>query len=270
MNIYVTGPNGSLGSALLNLGCFPLVSDVTDFDAIHDEMKVKSPDVVIHLAGMNVDMSTAQYEKASHVAIHGTANVIDRDMYPLTRFICVSSSHVFDGKRGNYKETAKPNPINDYGLIKFGAESVTRVSGGKVIRLSTCFHKNHPDILEWKSVLGLIGWDDNNSHIEVPTFIRRTYAHINHIAQGIMVFAARYDFMPQTLHISGTEDLSMYEFALAVATHYGWDKKLIEPRKKEIDNPNQAKRPHKAGLNTSLAKRSGIPLFSAYQGIELL
>jgi dTDP-4-dehydrorhamnose reductase len=264
MKIYCTGASGTLGKALLSLGCEPLKSDVTDFDAIHEEMLSVSPDVVIHLVGLNVDMTEQDYHKAYHVAIQGTANVIDRDMYPLTRFIYISSSHVFDGKRGNYKETDKPKPINDYGLIKLATEGVAKVSGGKIIRLSTCFNENHVDIKE------LVDNAPFGFPTNVPTFIRRTYAHINHIAEGIMIFANRFDFMPPLLHLSGTEDLSMYEFALAVASHYGWDKRLIEPRKKEINIDGQAKRPYRAGLNTKLALKSGIKLYSALEGVSLL
>lgn len=85
-----------------------------------------------------------------------------------------------------------------------------------------------------------------------------------------MAFANRYDFMPPVMNISGTEDLSMYEFALAVAGHYGWDKRTIEPRKKEVNLDGQAKRPYKATLNVGIARKNGIPLYSAFDGIELL
>lgn len=270
MKIYCTGASGTLGKALLSLGCEPLKSDVTDFDAIHDEILSVSPDVVIHLVGLNVDMTEQDYGRACHVAVQGTANVIDRDMYPLTRFVYISSSHVFDGKRGNYKETDKPKPINDYGLIKLGTEGVAKISGGKIIRLSSCFSETHPDIEAWKEMVTWHEVKDRETTISAPTFIHRTYAHINHIAEGIMIFANRFDFMPPLLNLGGTVDLSMYEFALAIASHYGWDKTYFEPRHKEIEYEGRARRPRKAGLNTNLAKKSGIKLYSVFDGIELL
>lgn len=268
--IFVTGANGQLGSALVNLGCIPFEADVTNFDAVRLEMMTKLPDVLIHCVGMGVDASTTEYSKAITLTTRGVANVIDTAIYPNTQFIYISSSHIFDGKKGKYREDAKPNPINDYGLLKFSGESIAKMSGGKIIRLSTCFNEKHKDIVEWRYVFGKDYHEDDNPYIEVPNFIRRSYAHVNHIALGIMEFAKRWEQMPQILNIAGTEDLSMYEFALTVASHYGWDKRLIEPRKKELNISGQAKRPHKASLNVGAAKKLGIPLFSVYEGVKLL
>lgn len=264
MKIYCTGASGNLGRALVNRGCIPFEADVTSFDKVREEMLTKSPDVLIHLVGPAVDIE--DYDAASRLVIRGTANVIDKELYPKVRTIYISSSHVFDGKKGKYRETDKPNPINDYGLIKLGGEAVASQSGGKIIRLSTCFHKDHNEIVAWRDFMTV----DPILEFTVPMFIRRTYAHIEHIAEGIISFAERWEVMPKVMNISGTEDLSMYEFAMALASHYGWDKKLIEPRKREMEYEGRAKRPHKAGLNVNLARKYGIPLYSAYQGIDLL
>lgn len=268
MKIYCTGASGNLGRALVSRGCIPFEADVTNFDRVREEMLTKSPDVLIHLVGPAVDIE--DYDAASRLVIRGTANVIDKELYPRVRTIYISSSHVFDGKRGKYRETDKPNPINDYGLIKLGGEAVASQSGGKIIRLSTCFNKNHKDIVEWREGVEMAVGMASPYLLEAPTFIRRTYAHIDHVAEGIMSFAERWEVMPKVMNISGTEDLSEYEFLLALATHYGWNKNRIEPRKRELVIEGLAKRPHKAGLNVNLARKYGIPLYSAYQGIDLL
>lgn len=264
MKIYVTGAGGQLGQALVNLGCIPFKADVTNFDEVRQEMLETLPDVLIHCAGLSVDGSMEQYERGVKLAIRGTGNVMDDQLYPNVHCILISSSHVFDGKRGKYTEKDKPNPINDYGHLKFAAEQVTRMSGGKIIRLSTCFNSEHKDIKFWREM------GENGLGFEVPTFIRRTYVHVNHAAEGIMFFANRWMLMPEIVNISGTEDLSMYEFALTVASHYGFDKNLIEPRKKEVQLMGQDKRPYRAGLNIKLAKRLGIPLYSVYEGMKIL
>lgn len=262
--IFCTGAQGQLGSALVNLGCIPFEADVLKFDDVQQEMLEKSPDVLIHCVGLNVDASQEDYEKAAHLAIFGTSNIIDMGINPHTRCIYISSSHIFDGKKGKYREQDRPNPINDYGLIKLSAEQVARISGAKIIRLSTCFHMHHKDIQHWRRMA------NSGFGFEVPTFIRRSYAHVEHVAKGIMEFANRWEMMPQVMNIAGTEDLSMYEFALTVAAYYGWDKNLIEPRRKEVVMNGQAPRPHKATLNMGLAKKYNIPLFSVYDGVDLL
>lgn len=39
-------------------------------------------------------------------------------------FIYISTDYVFDGNYPPYAETDKPNPINQYGMLKFEGEKV--------------------------------------------------------------------------------------------------------------------------------------------------
>lgn len=40
------------------------------------------------------------------------------------KLVLISTDYVFDGIRGNYAETDKPNPVNFYGLTKLEAERI--------------------------------------------------------------------------------------------------------------------------------------------------
>jgi dTDP-4-dehydrorhamnose reductase len=76
------------------------------------------------------------------------------------------------------------------------------------------------------------------------------------------------DTVPQLLHLSGTDILSYYEFYQAVLNHYELDVSKLHPRNKELKLATP--RPLRAGLNVSLAKKLGVPLYSAFEGIKAL
>jgi len=250
MKIAITGYQGRIGKELLALGCAPLRCNVLDHDETQAEIEKVKPDVIINCAGKSsvdwVCESNQNYKTAWKLAGRGTVNLQVKGV----GLISLSSEYIFNGKRGKYKENDKPNPINDYGIIKLAMEALTVVWGGKVVRLSNCFG------------------NDLHSVNNPPTFIFRSYAHRKHIAEGLLYIAQNYAKMPEVLNLAGTEVLSMYEFHLAAADVLGVDKKSIIPRKKEI--PGFAPRPHKGGLNVSLARKLGVPLYSAHDGLKCL
>ena len=249
MKVGVVGHTGRIGSELVALGCVPLLCDVLDFDETQAEIEKAKPNIIVNCSGKAdvnwVCASDTNYEAAFKLAVRGTANLQVKGI----GLIGLSSDHVFNGKRGKYRENDRPDPVNDYGLTKIALEALMLTWGGKVVRLSTCFGSDL--IIPPTS----------------PTFISRSYAHYKHIAEGLFYIAQNYEKMPEIIHLAGTETLSMYEFHLAVATTMDADKSRVIPRKKE--EAGFAPRPRKGGLNVSLARRLGVPLYSAYDGLEL-
>ena len=73
------------------------------------------------------------------------------------------------------------------------------------------------------------------------------------------------DEMPDIINVSGSNIWSYYRFWYLVATTFGLDTDLIESRDVEIkDYP----RPFKCGLNTNIAQKLGVPIYSAIDGIK--
>lgn len=260
MKIGVTGYKGRIGSELVKLGGIPLECDITDIPSIMLACSSVKPDVVVHCAGISsVDECQKDFNKTYEVNVRGISNVKGS----CKGFIFLSSDHIFNGKKGNYSE--KDNYIKDitnksvYALSKIGAELVTELFGGKIIRLSTVFGKE----------LIMDNYDINGwPRMTFPTFIQRSYGYVNHIAKGIWFAANNYDKIPNILNIAGTEILSMYEFYLMYATVFGLDKNSIHPRNKP--EKSYVNRPFKTGLNVKLARKLGVPLYSAYEGLVQL
>jgi dTDP-4-dehydrorhamnose reductase len=266
MKIGVIGAQGRVGSELVRLGCIPMECDVTNrerCDSVESAFDYVAPDIVVNLAAIS-DVEYCQlpeHEKEVFaVNVCGAmivGNVAETRGVP---FVFLSTDHVFDGKRGPYKEKDKRNPINQYGLSKFEAEAIVETfDNGRIVRTSKLFGWKNAEIVDFISGLR------NGEDMEVPTFLRRSFMYVPHFASSLMAYLGRIDEMPKILHISNDEVFGWYGFMLLVADAFGLDIKLVHPRNKEIQS--FAPRPRKGGLNTVLSKKLGLPQFGSYNGL---
>lgn len=267
MKIGVIGYTGLVGSSLIGRGYEPIKIDVTEREEVKDYFKRNKFDFVIYAAGYtDVDKCEKDKSKAFQINDIGVNNVL---LSYKKNIIYISTDHVFDGKWnlfGNgYSEKHSPNPLNVYGRTKLGGEflmSTTMklkllkrgfIPMGKVIRTSKLFDKKYV-----QSKL------DNQSVFSDR--LMRTFLHVEHFCNGLQYFINNWDDMPELLHISGTMNLTHYMFFLACARHLG----LPEPEPRKTLLKDATPRPIRGGLSTKLAESLGVPIYSAYEGIELL
>ena len=264
--IAVNGTKGRLGSTLMSLfpGCYPLLADVTKAKDVKEELDRVKPDIVIHCAAYtDVDGCENNQNKAFDVNMDGVKNV--RSNFE-GRMILLSTDYVFDGKKGKYKEDAKLNPINIYGMSKFGGEGVLDIwdSPDDVIVRTTILYgaQSKPDFV---SKL-LEKFSSTAGAIPVTNRLYGNPTNVEHLAMGIMDLLS-LPKAPRVVNIAGTDYINRYEFALMVADVFGLDKERIVPN--HAPRKEGAPRPEKAGLDLSLAKKLKIRLFPAHEGLLL-
>ena len=138
MKIYVTGYRGRIGQLLLGKECLPLKCDVTDYDSVERAITLAKPFVVAHLGSKsNVDYCELpeHKEEVIKVNVRGTHNVADVCRKNKCTMVLLSTDHVFNGKKGPYRETHQywtrnllgrftEFPVNFYGLTKVSAEGL--------------------------------------------------------------------------------------------------------------------------------------------------
>ena len=116
--IGVTGANGNLGTELVRIGCVPLECDITDPDQIQDAIDRVEPDVIINAAAKtNVDACETKEGENEAIAVNFKGIGLLREIYD-GQIIHISTSYVFNGKRGPYKERGKFDPLQVYGFTK--------------------------------------------------------------------------------------------------------------------------------------------------------
>ena len=159
MKVFITGGAGLLGSNLISelkkrgIDYFAPTSsecNIIDSSSVSRSIHNYNPDVVIHCAAVaKYKIVETMPMKAILTNVVGTCNVIiaceSNNLNFKTKnkekikLVYISSDHVFDGKKGNYKTTDKINPLSKYAKTKASGELAVRIYDNHlVIRTSFC------------------------------------------------------------------------------------------------------------------------------------
>lgn len=109
---------------MYSLGKIPIVTlDLTDPDALMSVLKTHRVQGVVHAAGnKSVPDLEQKPELAERENVNATASVTSAAGTLGIPLLFISTDYVFDGRRGNYRETDKPCPDTVYGMTKWKAE----------------------------------------------------------------------------------------------------------------------------------------------------
>ena len=111
--------------------------DILSLKSITRNFKKFSPDIVLHLAGLSRPMSIHESEIGLSINLNiiGTANLVKVCSEKRIKIIYLSTSYLYPGTKGNYKEKDPLLPWNNYGWSKLGAEaSVQMYKNSLIIR----------------------------------------------------------------------------------------------------------------------------------------
>ena len=140
--ILVTGGTGRFGSILKRLKTnyellFPskITLDITNFKSIQKYIKLKKPNIVIHLAGLSRPMNIhdRKIKESINLNIIGTCNVTKACAEKNIKFIYFSTSYVYPGTKGNYMESDSLLPVNNYAWSKLGGECAVQLYKNSLI-----------------------------------------------------------------------------------------------------------------------------------------
>ena len=144
--ILVTGGDGRFAKVLkiknkdLNLYFTSKKNcNVLNIKSILNIVKKVKPDIILHTAGLSRPMKIheKQINKSISLNIIGTANLVQVCNIFNIKIIYFSTNYVYEGKKGNYKETDPVKPFNNYGLSKLGGEcSVAMYKNSLILRIT--------------------------------------------------------------------------------------------------------------------------------------
>ena len=109
--------------------------NILSLSSIRKNFKIFKPGYVLHLAGLSRPMSIHEnnIKKSIDLNIIGTCNLVKMSSEKNIKFIFFSTSYVYPGKKGNYKEEDPVLPWNNYGWSKLGAESAVQMYDNSLI-----------------------------------------------------------------------------------------------------------------------------------------
>ncbi len=289
MKLLVTGANGLYGSKLTQIAqsrgitVYPsgtrnlsgsdafVQMDVSIKDQVDSAFQSYKPDVVVHAASLtDVDECELNRELAWTVNVEGTKNIVDAAKAAGSFLIYVSTDYIFDGQKGNYKETDQPNPINYYGLTKLKAEELVQTYPLYCIVRPSVIYGSTPAGGKVNFALWLIEALKKGERVKIITDQWNTPTLNTNLAEMTLEIVERQ--LRGVYHLCGATRVSRFEFAEHIATVFNLNKALID---KSLSSQFNwfASRPTDSSLDTSKAhqilKDKPLSLLEALKSLKL-
>ena len=267
MLYLITGASGQLGSYLLRelhgrvdlaawsgsrrgdlLGVKLVPVGFTDLQNLTTAYRAARPDVVIHGAAL-ARIADCQRDppRARQINVAATAMLAEECARSGARLVFVSTDLIFDGERGDYRETDEPSPLSVYGRTKRDAENIIRAAPNTVVaRLS---------LLYGPSLNGHSSFFDEQTAVlrtgrKVTLFTDEWRTPLDLVTAARALAALAVSDRTGILHIGGPERLSRYEMGLRLAASLGVDASVIVGATRD-SVPSPEPRPRDTSLDSS-------------------
>lgn len=148
--ILITGGNGRFANVLKKIKSrYKFIFrnkkqlNILSTKSIQNNFKEFKPDYILHLAALSRPMSihNNNISKSIDTNIIGTCNLVKIASEKNVKLIYFSTSYIYPGSKGSYKETDPLLPWNNYGWSKLGAESAVQMYKNSLILRSSMTEK---------------------------------------------------------------------------------------------------------------------------------
>lgn len=225
--------------------------DVRNIESIKNIVEKINPDIIVNCAAKtDLDNIENEPKNAFDVNAYGAENISKIASKFSKRLIHISTDSIFDGKKGNYSEKDKPNPINEYSKSKKLGEDLVKENSNNFVIVRTNFYGNHKEgkfLFNW-----ILENFKQNKKFGGFTNIFFNPLEIENLSVSLLELAQ--SSYTGILHLGADKVYSKYEFAKIIAEKLDFDGNLLF--KKELnDEELLAKRPHNTSLNIQLSKK---------------
>lgn len=233
--------------------CYP-----DDFKKIKEIIFTEKPDVIINFIGItNLEYCENNKEEVYKLNVDFPKKISEISDEINSKFVHISSDSVFSGKKGNYKEEDKTDPINYYGYTKSISEKeVLRYQNNIIIRTAAVydlkFKSNFLDFLFQKLL--------KNEKIQVYNDIKSTPILIDDLVRILLEIIEQNK--SGIYHIVGNECFSKFEFAKEIAKKMGFSEKLLISVSQKMKK-QKIVRPENSCLNNDKIKETIKTKFSS-------
>ena len=226
--IWITGAAGLIGNCLVQIApkhapsaqLIPLTRaklDLEDFPAVREAFRKDSPGMVIHCAALT---NTPACEKNPPLTqkLNVDVTAVLAELAADIPFIFFSTDLVFDGRSGNYDESAPVSPLSVYGKSKAEAERIvlanprhtvlrTSLNYGTSLTGTRAFNEQMKQAVDRGETLGLF---TDEFRCPIPAI---------ETARAVWELAAQDK--PGLYHRTGAERLSRLQIGQLLINHWG-------------------------------------------------
>ena len=167
--------------------------DILSLKSINRNIKTFKPNYILHLAGLSRPMSIhdKQINKSIDLNIIGTCNLVKICNMKKIKLIFFSTSYLYPGKKGNYKETDPVLPWNNYGWSKLGAESAVQMYPNSLIIRANMTERPFIHKFAFSNVKSNFIFQDELAKIFLKVVDKKGIINIGGKSQSIYEFAKK-------------------------------------------------------------------------------
>ncbi len=197
--ILVTGSDGRFGKVIKNFNDKRFIFrnkkelDILSPRSITKNIKKFKPKSILHLAGLSRPMKMHEKNiiKSINLNIIGTCNLVKQASKFGIKMIYLSSSYVYPGTRGNYKEEDALKPWNNYSWSKLGGECAVQMYKNSLIIRLCMTEKPFLHKKAFANVRSNFIFQEDAAKIIVKLLNKKGIVNVGGISQTIFNFAKK-------------------------------------------------------------------------------
>ena len=225
------------------------------------------PDLVIDTHSLNnVDYCETHREESWSINVDGARNLAEACKDYGAKIVFFSSDYVFDGKKMKYSEKDKPKPLNYLGANKLIVEEMLYALNLNYIVARTSVVYGIGGLNKVNFVKWLVQKLTDKQKVSIVTDQKNNPTFADNIVNQIMALYKKNKI--GLFHLTGSECLSRYEFAMKIGEIFNLDTNLITPIT-TVDLRQIALRPMVVNMSVSkLEKETGILQYNVENGLR--
>ena len=200
--IVVTGGSGRFAQSLKKIKSkynfiYPSTKslNIINLNSIKKFLKKEKPSSVLHLAALSRPMvqHDKNISKSINLNIIGTANLVNICSELKIKLIYFSTSYVYPGKKGNYKEHDTLLPWNNYAWSKLGGECAVQMYKNSLILRVSMTEKPFIHKKAFANVKMNFLFHEELAKILVKIIDKKGIINVGGPAQTVYKFAKKYN-----------------------------------------------------------------------------
>ena len=232
--IVVTGGSGRFAQSLKKTKCkykfiYPSKNllNISNLHSIKKFLQKVKPKSVLHLAGLSRPMIEHEknIRKSINLNIIGTANLVNICSQLKIKLIYFSTSYVYPGTKGNYKEHDALLPWNNYAWSKLGGECAVQMYKNSLILRVSMTEKPFIHKKAFANVKLNFIFHDELAKILIKIIDRKGIINVGGPTKTVYKFAKKYNPKVKKIFIKKN---SLYNFPLNPFMNLSRLKKIIK------------------------------------------
>ena len=232
--IVVTGGSGRFAQSLKKIKSkynfiYPSTKslNIINLNSIKKFLKKEKPSSVLHLAALSRPMvqHDKNISKSINLNIIGTANLVNICSELKIKLIYFSTSYVYPGEKGNYKEHDTLLPWNNYAWSKLGGECAVQMYKNSLILRVSMTEKPFIHKKAFANVKMNFLFHEELAKILVKIIDKKGIINVGGAAQTVYKFAKKYNSKVRKVFVKKN---SIYNYPLNPYMNLSKLKKIIK------------------------------------------